>query len=314
MGAIKKKTSHGRLDADETVQFLRDLEHVKGQEFEVKYAPLKGLRTVPVNTEADPADETFTVRTWDGTASMKLISSYATDFPRADVFAQESSVPFKSYGNGYGYSVQDIRRAAKSGRPLSTKKRNMAKKGADFKLDKIIQSGDVAAGFKGLLNQTGTLTYTIPADGTGSSKTFASKTPDQVVRDLHGMCNAMVLTTNEVEVPDTMLMPLSLYQYVTSTRMGAGDGTLTIMKTFLSQRDDIKTVMPWVPLETAGAGPSKRIVVYRRAPDVLELLLPVPFEEFAPEAKGMEWEIACHMRTGGIVVYLPSAILFADGG
>lgn len=314
MRSLWKNFKFPRLRLDENIFFERELETVRAGDFEIKYAPLKGLQLVPVNTSIDPADETYTVRVWDGTGTVKLISSYANDFPRADVFASESSVGLKSYGNGYGYSIQEIRRARRANKPLEAKKRGKAKQAMDQKLDKLVQLGDPAvAGSKGLLNQSGTLTYTLPADGTGSSKVFTTKTPDQIVRDLHAICNAMITTTSEVEVPNTMLLPLTTYYYVSTTRMSAGDGTLTILQTFMAQRDDIKTVVPWAPLETAGASSTKRIVVYRRAPDVLEFLLAVPFEEFPPQAKGMEFEIACHMRTGFVVVYLPAAIIYSDG-
>lgn len=311
-----------KLDAAETVFFARELEQVRARSYDIKYAAFKGLSFVPVDTSLDPATELITYQQWDQVGMAKLIASYATDFPRSEVFAREFTAKIKSYGAGYGYNVQEIRAARLAGKPLEQKRASAAKRAVDQKLDLIAQTGDSDAGFKGLLNLANTDSYTIPADGDSnggtSSKKWAHKTAEQILRDLHTAVRTMVETTKEVEQPDTIIMPLSSFGFISTTRANTFTDA-TILDVFLKMSPYITTVASWYALETAGGlSPSatqtaSRMVVYRRDPDVLQFLLPLPFEQFPPQEVGMEFQIACHARCGGVVAYYPKAILYADG-
>lgn len=302
-----------KLDAAESMYFARELEAIRAVAFEKKYVQLKALSLIPINTNFDPADEIYTYRAYDSVGVAKLIASYAKDFPRADSSGQEYSSYFKSFGASYGWNLQELRAAKKVGRPLDQRRAMAAKKAIDFKLDSIATSGDAAAGLKGLLNLDSVLNYTIPSDGTGSSKLFENKTSVQVLRDLHNMAGAyMAEQTSDVEHPDTMLLPLSTFNMLMVTPMSNIDQT-TILQAFLKNSIYVKNVVPWLPLETAGSGGTRRAVTYRRDPDVLEFLLPVPFEQFPPEQEKLEYTVACHARCGGVVNYFPSAVQYSDG-
>lgn len=308
-----KNRQYDRLDAAESVFFNRELEHVRAKTADIKYENLKGLSLVPINTEIDPAEETYTYRAYDSVGAAKIIASYAKDFPRADVSGQEYTTKLRSIGVSYGYNIQEIRGAMKKGIPLQQKKANAARRAIEQFHDTLVKTGDTATGLLGFLNQTSALTYTIPADGTGSSKTFGSKTADQVVRDLHNIANYIVEQTKEVEKPETLLVPLSTFNYISQTRMGAGDGAMTILQCFLANNQYIKNVASWTALETAGASSTKRIVAYRRDPDALEYLAPVIMEQFPPQEDMMEYVTPVHARSGGVVAYYPLTICYADG-
>ena len=46
---------------------------------------------------------------------------------------------------------------------------------------------------------------------------------------------------------------------------------------------------------------------------LLEGILPVPFESFAPEIRSMNFRIACHSRIGGVCVRYPKSVAYMDG-
>lgn len=301
-----------KLDAGESTFFARELEQIRAKAYNVKYAALKGISFVPVDTSLDPGTEIVTFRQWDMVGMAKIIASYASDFPRSDVSAKEFTTKVKSIGASYGYNVQEIRAARREGRPLDQQKANACKRAIDQFLDKVCQTGDSSTGLTGLLNLANTQTYTIPSDGTGSSPLWANKTSDLVARDMHTAVRTMVEATYELEQPDTMILPLTSFGYISTTRMSTIDST-TILEYFLKTSPYITTVASWYALETAGSGSTKRMVVYRRDPDALQFLLPIPFEQFPPEQRGMEFVTACHARCGGVVAYYPMSILYADG-
>ena len=47
--------------------------------------------------------------------------------------------------------------------------------------------------------------------------------------------------------------------------------------------------------------------------EVVTLEIPQEFEQFAPQVEGMEYQIPCHARIGGVAWYYPLAAVAADG-
>jgi hypothetical protein len=76
-------------------------------------------------------------------------------------------------------------------------------------------------------------------------------------------------------------------------------------------------VESWYALDSANDPGSlwtgDRAIVYDKSPEVLEALVPVEFEQFAPQMVGLETITECQARLGGVVLYRPKAVLYADG-
>jgi hypothetical protein len=119
-----------------------------------------------------------------------------------------------------------------------------------------------------------------------------------------------VVDTSEVESPDTLILPLSAKPQV-QARMGDGSDT-RILKHFLDNSDTIKQVMFSTKLETAGAGSTKRMVCYRRDPEVVRALIN-EWEQFPAQQNGLNIKIDTMARCGGVVARYPLAISYGDG-
>lgn len=299
------------LDAAENVFFERQLEQVRAQTYDVKYAQLKARMLIPVDNSVDPGAETVKYEQFDMVGQAKIINSYADDLPRADVKAKEFRQPIKGIGSAYGFSVQEIRAAKFAGKPLEQRKANAARRAVEQKIDAIGATGDSDNGLLGLFNQPNALVYTVPNGGSGFA-TFAKKTPDEILADLNGVTNLIVTTTKEIEVPDTLILPVDQYSHIASTPRSANSDT-TILDYFLKNNPYIQAVEPWAKLSGAGSGGTDRMVAYRRDPDALMLVIPQEFEQFPPQPEGLEFEIPCHARCGGVQVYYPLSICYGDG-
>jgi hypothetical protein len=300
-----------RLDAGESAFFSRQLEHIQAQTYDIKFASLDARKFIPVNNSVHNGAVEYTYRQYTMYGMAKIISNYADDLPRADVKGEEFTSKIRSLGDSYGYSVQDMRSAMMAQVNLDGKKAEAARRAMEEKLDSIARDGDSSHGLTGFLGLSNTTSYTIP-NGASGAATWTSKTPDEIVDDLHGIANNIVSTTKGVERPDTILLPLAQYTLIASKRMGDGDST-TILKHFLSTSPFIKRVEPWHVLSAAGSGSTARMVCYRKDPNVLELIVPQEFEQFPPQERNLEVVINCHMRCGGVVCYYPLAISFGDG-
>lgn len=299
------------LDSESSLFFGRQLEFIKSQTYDVKYPELKARKLIPVSNEVSSGATTVTYETFDQLGMAKIIANYAKDLPRADVKGTEVITPVRSIGASYGYTVQDIRAAQFANKPLTTRKANAAKRSIMQKENAIAFTGDASHGLLGLVNHPNIGEHTLLADGTASSKTFASKTPDEVVRDLNAMVKQVITTTKGAELPDTLLLTTDIYADTSTRRMT--DTNESILSYFLRSNPSVRNVDWLNELDGAGDGGVDRILVYKRDPQALTLEIPQDFEQFPVQEKGLEYEVPCHSRCAGVIIYYPLSICFADG-
>jgi len=317
-----------RLDADESIFFNRELETIMARSFDVLYPELKAIRLIPVDTSAGPGADSITYRQFDTVGLAKVIANYADDLPRADVLGKEFTSKVRSIGGAYGYSLQEVRSAAKAGRPLAQMKANAARRANDQIVDKIAwlaKSSDTAyGGLVGLLYAPNVTTGTAPAGATTgvvpwyNANPALQKNADEILTDLNNLVTDIVDLTGGVEVPDTLLLPIKQYSRLQKTRLAAGTDT-TILEFFLANNPSITSV-EWVnelkalaPLPSGGAGPADVAVCYRRSIDKLSLQLPQPYEQLPAQERNLEFVVPTHSRCGGVIVHYPLSISILEG-
>ena len=308
---MSKKFTH--LDADESVFFARELESVKSKTYDIKYAGLQARTIIPVSFEAGPGADTIKYEQWDQVGVAKIVSNYATDIPRVDVKAKEFRSPVKSLADSYGYSIQDVRSAKQAGKPLEARKAAAAKRGILQAEHAIAMFGNADHGLQGLLSHPNVPVVVIPADGTGASKKFSTKTADKIIRDINSIVNAPINNTKGVEIPDTMLFPVDVYTLISSTPWSAtANSDTTILEFVKKANPHIKEWGMLPDLKDAGGAGVDQALCYRRDPNALTLEIPQDFEQFAPQEKGLAFEIPCHSRCGGVIIYYPLSLAKAD--
>jgi hypothetical protein len=300
------------LDAGESAFFKRELEYVKSKSYDAKLKQLKGLMILPISTEANAGATQITFRAYKGVGFAKIIADYAKDFPRVDVYGEEKTVKIHGIGDSYGYSIKEIRESQFSGKRLDVRRSETAKRAIEEKLNSISLLGDAATGLYGLINYPGITNYTVLNDGTSSSKTWAAKTPDQIVRDVVGMVNAVMTPTSGREVPDTLLLPMAQYNDIATRRMGTASD-ITVLEYILKTSPAIKKVEWLLELTGAGASTTDRMMVLSNDANNITFEMPQPFEQFDAQQEGMEFKVPCHAETAGVIVYYPLSIAYGDG-
>lgn len=300
------------LDSNESIFFLRELDFVKSKSYDVVYPELKARSLIPMSMDAGPGAETITYEQYDAVGMAKIVASYADDIPRADVKGKEFTSRVRSLASSYGYNLQEIRAAKMAGKPLQQRKANAAKKAIAILEDKIAAVGDADYNLIGFINHPNISTTALPNDGTGASILWSTKTPLQILRDLNKIANFIVENTKEVEQPDTLLLPTAKFNYISTTPVG-DNADKTILEAFLSKSPFIKQVLSWNKLAAAGAGGTDRMIAYKKDPEKLELQIPSDFEQLDVEQRGLEFITACHQRHGGVIIYYPLSVAYADG-
>ncbi len=301
-----------RLDATDTAFFLRELEHIKTQIIDVVYTPLKARTLLPVSFEAGPGAEYITWRQYDKVGLAKVIQDYASDFPRVDVKGAEERAYVRSLGASFGYSIQEIRASQMAGKSLDARRAMTARESILRKEDQLAWFGDSVNNIQGFLTNPNISLVAIP-NGASGFKTWANKTADEIVADMNLVANNVVNSTNGVEEPDTLLLPIAQYNLAATSRLP--NTAITALSFFLQTNPYIQQVVP--VYELAGADPAgtglNMILAYRRDPLKLTSEIPQDYEQFEPELEKMEYEVACHSRYGGVIIYKPLSICYGVG-
>lgn len=299
------------LDAAEKVFFDEQLALIKSRTYDVQHKALKALTLLPVSTEQDPGAEHVRWFSFDAVGVAKLVSDYANDYPRVDIGGEEHISPIKEIGASYGYSIKEIRRAQKAGVSLDAKKAEACRRAIDEKQDSIAWKGDAKGKLPGFFNHPGITEY-VAADGAKGSKSWASKTAEEIVADFAGIITAAPESTNGIEQPDTVILPLSLYNKLQNTPYGTNSAK-TIMS-FIRESYPQITRIDWVQdLVSAGAGGTTRVMAYARDPLKVEVQISQRFEQMPPQLTGKVYDIICSQSTGGTLVYYPQSVVFCDG-
>lgn len=300
------------LDAAQQIFLNRQLENIKAKSYDVLYAELRAPMVIPVDNSAGAGAEKITYRQYDQVGAAQVIANYATDFRRVDIVAKEFTATVKSLGAAYGYSVQDIRAAIQGNLDLEQRRANAAVRAILQQENTIAFFGDADNNLQGLLNHPNIPNAVVAADGAGGLTTFASKSPDQIIRDVNSLINNIFVNTKEVERANSVLFPSSIWALLSSTPRSATSDT-TILQFLKNNHPEITSWGSLVELETAGTGATKMMMAYNKSPDKLTLEIPVPYEVFPAQQTGLDFVVPVHERIGGVIVYYPLSLNFAYG-
>lgn len=304
-----------RLDANETVFFARQLEFIRSKVFDTKRPPMSALEVFPIDTSVPEWAETVTYRMYDATGVAKIIANYADDLPFVGVQGKEFSSSIKSLGDAYGWSVQELRAAAATGYPLKSNKAVMAKRAHDIAVNQIAWFGDANANLPGLLTNANIPAYTVPADGTGSSKLWTTKTADQIIRDMTGIVNTVFTQSKGVHKATELWLPNANFVLVNSTVRGttANPSPDSILAVFLKNNPGVR-VRNLLELENVAALSNLNVMVAaENSLENYQLILPMVFKEYPPEAQNLAWKVLCESRVGGVVIEYPLAFAIGTG-
>lgn len=303
--------ANSNMDAAESAFIARQLEFIRPAIYEVRYPDLKAAQLIPFNTSIDPGAAQYTVRIMDQVGQVKVSKDQTDDVPMVEVKVTQASMGFFSMSLGYAYSDQEAREAIFTRMPLLQQKAMAVRSQMARKLDDMAFVGDTTAGITGLLNQSGPLTYSTPTTGEQSSALWNNKASDDVLLDLNAPVQQVVSESLGIEKPNQWLLPLTAYGYINGRRVG--DGTsMSILKYFLENNAYGMSVEYTEKSETTGSGTTGRAVAYRNDAECLEMIVPLAFEQKAPQVRGFHVVTLCHMRAGGVAMYRPKSVIYMD--
>lgn len=324
-----KDAQHAATFADKVDAFLNDaqvglafltpqLYRIETEVYAQRLPSFDITRFMTVDSSGDMWDVGTVVYSQEDVGQAEFLAGAAFDMPYASNKMAQASKPFYLAGIGYEWNTQEMQRAAKLGRALSSDKARAAKQAADKFVYSVgmtgkTPAGDAEKGWTGFVNNASAPSAQVAADGTGSSRLWSAKTPDLILRDINAALTAVETGTSETHVANTLVLPTSAYNYIATVRVG--DTNATILSYLLANNvaGEGLTILKSRALETAGTGSTTRMIAYDRDPQVIKFHLPGPHTFLDPFRKSsMTYEVAGIMNVGGVEVRLPKAIVYRD--
>lgn len=288
--------------------------------YATRYQDIQYANLIPVDTSAPEWINSITYFSSDAVGAAAWFSGKAQDVPNAEVLREKFENTVSMAAIGYRYDLEELGKAQLIGTNLSADKATACRRIAEEFTDRVAFTGDTQKGMTGLVNASTPTATTAPADGTGSATTFASKTPDFILRDINGQLTGIYTGTLGAEMADTILMPYSVLLDISTRRIDTVNQT-TILEWI--KRNNIYTLTTGQELtirgvfgylDTAGASSTKRMVAYRRSPEVLKMHVPMPFR-FLPawQLGPILFEVPGIFRLGGVDIRRPKSVRYLDG-
>lgn len=299
-----------------------NLSNIESTVYERRYQNADYRRHLPVVTEGQQWAATTTWYASDTAGEAKFVTGAATDIPYVNITRDQFNAPNYMIASGFEWNIEEANQALITGVNLNADLPLASRQVVERRLYQIAMVGatEKGAGFTGFINDAGVTSYTVAATGTGSSTFWANKTPDQILFDVNTLLGGIPTATANVEYADALRLPPSAMRYLSSVRLGNGDGSLTILRflrennIYTAETGGVLDIQSIPELETAGAGGNGRMVAYRRSPEVVRFWLPLPFLLLPVRSRSiMSFEGAGIARTGGTQIKLTGAIRYADG-
>lgn len=292
---------------------------IEPQVYQTVYPDLQYQNLIPVDTSAPEWIQSVTFFSSDAVGQAQWFSGKAQDVPNVEMLREKFTSGVNMAAIGYRYDLEELGTAQLLGMSLSADKGIAARRVAEEFIDSVAFVGDTSKGFKGLVNNASVTATQAPADGTSSSRAFADKTADQVMRDINGQLTGIGSDTQYTELADTILLPFSILQDLSARRIDTTNQT-TILEWIATR--NVYTLTTGRPLtirgvvgklDTAGTSSSKRMVAYRRSPEVLKMHIPMPFRFLQAWQMGpILFEVPGIFRLGGVDVRRPKAVRYLD--
>jgi hypothetical protein len=179
------------------------------------------------------------------------------DIPSVDVFIEEVSIPVHPLKIKYGVTEDEILSADFAGIDVKSPRVEAAVQALFDRIDDVGYVGNTALGLYGIANQPNSTVITLPAVGTGSTTTFATKTAQQIADDLFAIATeAGRLSRNAYKTPIILLPVQQYYTCIRKRSTGTGEKTALALyfESIMALYGERAKVYPCPYLDTAGAG------------------------------------------------------------
>jgi len=307
-------------DAQAALGFLiSQTAHIESQVWEKKYPDITYPQFVPVDNSAHPWAKSVTYYSSDKAGKADLLHHRGQDFPLVSVNRTKHETEVTMGGIGYDYDLEEINQARMLGINLTADEASAARRAYEEYCEQVAYTGDDRVGFTGLLNNASVSAASVAdPDDEGVDTTWETKSADYILTDINAAITGIWTASKTVELSDTILLPLTSLALINNKRL---DTSLETTVLDYVKRTNIYTMQTGQPikimglrqLETAGESSAKRMVTYKRDPEVVKMHIPKPLEFLPPQQQLLRFIVPGIFRLGGVDIRRPGAVRYSDG-
>lgn len=230
---------------------------------------------------------------------------------------------FKAHMIATGTRVMwiDMQRGNMTGRNLDSLLRDGLRLSYDKHMDENTYVGFARYGTTGLVNNPDVLVTAAEATGADGDTTFASKTPDQILKDIN---EAILVAWERAEydrdaIPNHIIMPYEQFNYLATTRVS--DLAEKTILTYLLENNVAKTngsdlfigATSWC--KGAGEGQKDRMAVYCNKERFLAMdeLVPLTRAMTSPNTEKFCYDTAYAGNLSEVEMFYDETMIYVDG-
>lgn len=304
------------LDANETAFLEKELTQLRARELDVQLPDLLARSFVPIATDIDPTTDLYEYKVWRHTGKAKVVANAADDAPMIEVGASARQGKVYKLRAAYQWDIDELAKAAQRGIPLSGRKMRAARREIEEAIDEMLAFGHTTQPGESNLSTTGLLNH---ADVAGNANARVEQfsawaedsDPDDIMEDLQKPVKAVLVDTKMAFRQLTMLLPVAQFAIISQKKVGVDNHT-SILKAFLENNPYVTSVQPWFRCDGIGQSSAGRAVVFAKSDEVLEGVVPQEYTELPPQARNEAFIVNVSARCGGVKVYRPDAVRYAD--
>lgn len=288
--------------------YISQLSSVEKRIYEAKYTNINFQELVPVDTSDPEYVDTVSYISYDAVTMGKFIGSNGKDLPQVDIDASISHVPVGYGGLSYGYSLDELRKSQAQRIPLDVTKAKMANRGHQEHAQRVAYSGDADRGMGGLFNNANVSTD-------NSTTTWSSASGFEIVADCNAALNTPWINSENVHLPNVLVLPSDRFAYISGTRMDSGTDTtileyLKANNVYTATTGQELRIVPRLQLQDASA--NGRIMAYELNDENLTMKMPMPFRSLPPQAEALRINVPCEYKFGGVEFRYPGCAHYRD--
>ena len=314
-----RRLDDDRLDAGESVFFLRQLESIDAQVYLKKYPALLARQVLPPEVGVPEWANVRTYRQFDRQGIATLISDQSDDVPLSDITGAEFSSLIKKVGSGYRYSIDEMKAAMATGMPLDVQRALVARYNAERAVDQILANGTMplpngtslaVPGVVGLTGITGFTPFT-PGTKLNGGTTWGTlqapnATGDEVAWDIMGVANKIFEATSQLWSSFRILMNPQQFYYASQKRLGSISDT-TALAFAKGNCPYLENVYPWWQI------PNGTMIAFAPDPQVVAALVNMEYTLIPPQTRGFGWVVPGSIKCGGVISRFPVGMSIVTG-
>jgi hypothetical protein len=292
--------------------------YIEPQVYRIKYPDLLYSLLVPIDTSAPEWAKSITFFSVDQVGAAQWFNANANDIPLADIAREKFENGIEMAGIGYRYNLEELGQAMMvPNTNLSIERAAAARRGYETFVNNATLYGDTAKTWQGLMNSPVVPVINV-SGGDWTTKALTADGRGNILSDFNlGLVN-MWQSSLTVEMADTVLLPLSTIGLMAMTQVPQTNMNLLewVAKNnlYTQQTGQPLLIRAMRGLDTAGVGGVRRMIAYRRSPEVVKCHIPMPHRFLPVWQRGpIVFDVPGIFRLGGLEVRLPGAMRYIDG-